>query len=307
MKSELPSFFLNKPPRRSVDSAGAVLRTSFLDKGIHHLAGLIKTTYSQWETANKNGFFQKLDARVKVVFLLFFVIIVSLKRAILPEAIIGGFTFTLVALSRLNLLSFYRRVIFFSFLFGFLIALPSSLNIVTRGEIVIPLFHLSQPYDFWIYHVPESVGITRTGIHAVALLTLRVANSLSLSFLVVYTTPFAEIIRALKSLKVPDPLLMIITLSYKYIFIFAKTLEDIHLATKSKVVEVSDAQARKWVAGRIAFLFRKTRIRCEEVFNAMLARGFTGEISLFAQRKMRKRDLVIGSFLLVIGSLLLAS
>jgi len=137
------------------------------------------------------------------------------------------------------------------------------------------------------------------------MLTLRVFNSLSLSFLVIYTTPFSEMIRALKSLKVPDPFLLIMALSYQYIFIFTKTLEDLHLARKSKIIEGDTAEARNWVAGRMAFLFRKTKGRCEEVFTAMLSRGFSGEIKLYAPRKMKKADMAWASLLFCVGFLFL--
>ena len=123
------------------------------------------------------------------------------------------------------------------------------------------------------------------------MLTMRVINSLSLSFLVLYTTPFHEIMRALKVLKVPDTFLIIITLCYKYIFIFSKTVEDMHLAKKSRIVrELSNTEAREWIAGRIAFIFRKTRLRCEEVFKAMIGRGFSDTIKLYGFRKMRTAD-----------------
>jgi cobalt/nickel transport system permease protein len=305
MKSEIPSFLLSKPRQHSANIADVTSRAPFLDKGIYHLAKLVKTTYIQSETASRDGFFQNLDARIKVLFLLFFVLIVSMKRGLVPEVIIGGFVFILTVVSRLNPLSFYKKVFFFGFIFGFLIALPSALNIITGGEIVIPIAHLSKPYNFWIYHIPATVGVTRPGLEGVAMLTLRVMNSLSLAFLVIYTTPFAKIIRALKSLKVPDPFLMIVTLSYKYIFIFAQTLEDVYLAKKSKIVEVSAAGARNWVAGRIAFLFRKTVVRCEEVYNGMLARGFSGDVMLYTYRKMTKKDIIAGSFLYITGLLLL--
>jgi cobalt ECF transporter T component CbiQ len=305
VKSEIPFFLLTKPHQYSAKTTGAVSRAPALDRGIDHLARLIKTTYVQWETARKEGFFQKLDARVKVLFLLFFIIIVSMKRSLLPEVTIGVFVFALAALSRLNLIAFYKRVMFFGFVFGFLIALPSSLNVITGGDVVIPIVHLPKPYHFWVYHIPETIGITRQGIEVVAMLTLRVINSLSLSFLVIYTTPFPEIIKALKSLKVPDPFLMIVTLAYKYIFVFARTIEDVYLAKKSKTIEVNAAETRNWIAGRMAFLLRKTRVRCEDVFNAMLARGFSGNVSLYPYRKTTKKDLFIGSFLFFIGFLFL--
>jgi cobalt/nickel transport system permease protein len=306
MRSEIPCFLLDKPDRQPPRIAG-VTRTSFLDHGISHIARLIETTYVQQYAAIRDGFFQNLDARIKLLFLLFFILIVSMKRSLVPEVMVGGFVFVLAAISRLNLVLFYRKVILFGFFFGFLIAMPSAINIISGGEVVIPILHLARPYDFWIYHIPGTVGFTRHGLEGVAMLTLRVVNSLSVSFLVVYTTPFAHIIRALKSLKVPDPFLMIITLSYKYMLIFAQTVEGMYLARKGRTIEVNAPESRDWVAGRIAFLFRKTRVKCEDVLDGMLARGFSGEVMLYPYRKMTGGDMAVGSFLLLSGLLLLLS
>jgi cobalt/nickel transport system permease protein len=280
-------------------------RASFLDKSLSHFAALIGTTCVQWNTACQEGFFQKLDARVKVFFLLFFIVIVSLKKSLLPEAAIALFVLLLAGLSHLNLLSLYGRILILSFIFGFLAALPSCLNGITPGDMVLPLVHFSKEHCFWIWCVPETVGITRQGLEGLLMLTLRVFNSLSLSFLVIYTTPFSEIIRALKILKVPDTFLMIIALSYQYIFIFTKTMEDLHLARKSKVIAGDDTEARNWVAGRMAFLFRKTKGRCEEVFTAMLARGFCGEVKFYAPRRIKRVDMAWASLLFCCGILFL--
>ncbi|PIS37265.1 MAG: hypothetical protein CO150_01790 [Nitrospirae bacterium CG_4_9_14_3_um_filter_53_35] len=301
MKSNIPSFLLEKPRLRFPEKTGKVSRPSFLEKGVRQFSKLIRTTYVQWETAKQEGFSQRLDARVKVLFLIFFLVIVSVKKDILPEVLIGAFVFLLAAASKLNLAGFYRRALFFGFVFGFLIALPSSLNIITQGEVMIPLCKLSRPYDFWIYHVPASIGMTREGLLSVALLTLRVVNSISLSFLVIYTTSFPEIIRALKIFKAPDAFLMVLTLTYKSIFIFAQGVEEMHLAKKGRTVGAAASDARTWAAGRMAILFRKTRIRCEEVFMAMQGRGFSGEIVIYAPAKFTVPDLFAGLFFFVIG------
>jgi cobalt/nickel transport system permease protein len=259
-----------------------------------------------WELLSQNGFFQKIDPRIKIFFLMFFIVIVSLKRDLLSELYVWIFVLVLALLSRLNILIFYRRVLFFGFIFGFLIALPSAFNLITKGEIILPIAKLSRPYDFWIYHVPATIGITRQGMLGVAMLTMRVINSLSLSFLVLYTTPFPEMVRALKVLKVPDTFLIIISLCYKYIFLFSKTVEDMYLAKKGRMIrEDSNKKAREWIAGRLAFIFRKTQIRCEEVFRAMVGRGFSDTIKLYGFRKMRATDWASGAFLFSMGLLFL--
>ncbi|GBE00206.1 nickel transport protein NikQ [bacterium BMS3Abin07] len=278
----------------------------FIEKGIHHFAYVIKTGYIQWENASKDHFFQRIDARIKVLFLVFYVIIVSVKKDIPSEALIGAFVFILILISRLNLVGLYKRVLFFGFIFGFLIAFPSAFNVITRGEIIYPVLHLSRPYNFWIYRIPKEIGLTMEGVYGVMMLTSRVMNSLAISFFVLYTTPFPEIIKGLKMLKVPDSFLMIITLSYKYIFIFAGTLADMHLAKKSRLAgQVSNAEARRWIAGRIAFIFKKSRQHYEEIFKAMISRGFSGSIRIYRGKRLHARDWVTGITFFLVGVLIL--
>jgi len=306
MKNKIPSFLLEQTSSAPYTHEKGNVRMSFLEKGIHHLSNVIKTSYIQWETASIDGLFQKIDGRIKVIFLFVYVLIVSILQDIQSEIYLWGFVLVLALLSRLNVIVFYKRVVLLGFFFGFLIAFPSAFNIVTEGEIVFPFIQLSRKYHFWIYQIPAEIGITREGINVAAMLTMRVINSLSIAFLVLSTTPFPDIIKALKILRVPDSFLMIITLSYKYIFIFAKTIEDMHLAKKSRLSrEVNNGDARRWITGRIAFLFIKTRLRCEEIFKAMLSKGFTDEVKLYESRKLNSRDLTTGAVLGIIGVLFL--
>ena len=243
---------------------------------------------------------------MKVIFLIFFVVIVSLKTDILSEAAITLLTFLLVVSSRINLAQFYKKIAGLTFLFGFLVVFPSAFNVVTPGEMILPVIHLSHPYEFLVYHIPEEVGLTRQGLDCVMMLCLRMMNSLAISLLVVYTTPFHRIIKALQVFRVPQALLLVITLSYKYIFIFAKTVESMYLARKSRLVGMArDDEARIWVAGRIAHMFRKSMSRYEEVFRAMVARGFAQEVRLSDIGELTAMDRLSGCFFLLAGIFLL--
>ena len=306
MKNDIPSFLLDTPSALPPKRGGGKVNTSYIDKGIESFAGVIKEGYTQWESASKKGFFHKLDTRIKVVFWLFFIVVISFKKEILPELGIFFTVFALSLLSRINLINFYRKIFLLGFIFGFLISLPSSLNVITHGKVLFPIITLTKPYDFWSYHIPEVIGFTKEGFSVVTMLTLRVLNSLSISFLILYTTPFPEIIKALKILKVPDAFLIIISLAYKYIFIFARIVADMHLAKKSRLAGVVNrSDARNWVAGRIAFIFRKTQLKCEDVFKAMIGKGFSGEIKLYQYQKIAGKDWIVGFFLFTIGSLFL--
>ena len=301
MKNDIPLFLLNTPSSLPPAKGGGKVSLSYLDKGVESFAGILKEGYAQWESASGSGFFYELDTRIKVVFWLFFILVVSLKKDILPELGIFLTVFVILLSSRVNLLAFYKKVFLLGFVFGFLISLPSSLNVITHGKVIFPVIILPKTFDFWRYHIPGVIGFTAEGVSVVSILTLRVINSLSLSFLILYTTPFPEIIKALKVLKVPDAFLIIISLTYKYIFIFARIVSDMHLAKKSRLAGVvKSAEARTWIAGRIAFIFKKTQLKCDEVFKAMIGRGFSGEIKLYRYQKIRGRDWVIGFFLFMV-------
>jgi len=302
MANKIPLFLLIPSSKETTPRGSGKMRLSFLEKGIHHFARVVKEGYIQWECSSRNGFFQKIDARVKILFLLSFILMVSLKKDMVSEVGISIFVFMLVLLSRLNLLQVYKKVLLLGFLFGFLVALPSAFNVITSGEIILPIVNLSRPYQLWIYHLPQEIGITRQGAYGVAMLTLRVMNSLSLSLLILYTTPFHEIIRALKVLKIPNSFLMVIMLCYRYLFILAKTVGEMHLAKKSRVMrEITSTEARGWVVGRVAFMFRKTRLRCEEVFKAMLARGFSDSLQFYGFPAMQKADWAVASLFFCLG------
>lgn len=275
---------------------------TFIDKTIKKIAEIIQSSYAYWEMGGRNGLFQKLDPRLKVVFMVYLIVIISLIRSVYIECAIALFILSLIALSRLNLFHLYKRVIGFAFFFGFLIALPSVFNVVTRGEIILPVATLSRDYQFWIYSIPREIGVTREGAFGAAMLTLRVANSLGISLLIIHTTPFFEIIRALKVFRVPDTFLMIIILTYKYIFIFSKTIEDMYLAMKSRLLgPVDSGMMRGLIAGRIFFIFKKSQMRYEETYRAMMGRGFSGDVALYNFRAFTAADAAAGLVLGAVG------
>ncbi len=306
MSEKIPEFLLARGNPATRQPRPLRRGSSFINKAIERIAEVMKSGIINWELSSRDGLLQRLDARVKILFLVFFIIIVSIKKTAFPEFMIALFTLSLCLASRLNLVSHYRRILLLSFVFGFLIALPSAFNVFAGGTIIIPIMHLAHPYDFWIYHIPAEIGITEEGLSGLSMLTLRVLNSLALSFLVFSTTPFPEIMKALKVFRVPDAFLMTIALSYKYIFIFARTVLDMHLARKSRLLGAErDSESREWIANRMAVMFAKSRHRCEEVYKAMVQRGFTGTITIRGYRSMTSRDWLIGVALLISGVLFL--
>ena len=289
--NSLPKFLTEQPKYAPLKPSHELVRIPFLEKGIHYLARVVQDAYAHWEGAQRDGFLQKLDPRIKVLFLALALVVVSLKRELAPQAGIGIFIFGLFLSARLDILPLYRRILTAGLLFGVLVPLPSILNIFTGGTVIVPLLQLPHDFQHWGIHLPARIGVTREGLFGMALMTLRVSNSVALSLLILHTTAFPSLMKALRVFRVPDSFIAVITLSYKYVFAFTRTVHEMHLAKKSRLVRRLDGkEARRWTAGRIAFLFQRTQNRCEEIFKAMISRGFEHDGVVHTFKKLSGRD-----------------
>jgi len=297
--NKLPDFLLSKEEYRESSSFRRT-STAFIDKTIQKLARLVQLSHQQLHLTQRNSFLSKIAIRTRLLVFLYFILLISFLKPIRSEIIIGIVILVIHIIINNNFIKIYKRIILFTFLFGFLIALPSALNLINKGEVVFPIFRLSNSYDFWIYHIPQDIGFTEEGLRGMYLLTLRVFNSISISFLLINTTSLNDIMKGLKMFRIPDSLLMIITLAYLYIFILANSVAESYLAMKSRIIgHMENKEVQQLIAGRITHIFKMSRRHFEKTFQAMLARGYTGEVVFYQEEKLVLRDyLILGSALL---------
>lgn len=288
----IPSFLTENETVKTTADYGRN-RHKFIDKTIGNTAAFVSSTFFQWQTSRLPGLLQKTDSRIKVVFLLLFVVLISLSSSVLMQLALTILFLLVGLLSRMNVFHLYKKVAVIGFFFGFLIFIPASLNLFTKGEPVFTLLKFSQAHHFWIYILPREISVTREGLMLVSLLTLRVINSVSLVLLIVSTTTFEHLIRSLAFFKVPNIFLLTLTLTYKFIFLLSNTIIESYQAIKMRWWNrgaVKDAE--KIVAGRIGYLFRKSWERHELIYQAMLARGFNGKMNFYSFKKLKQNDYI---------------
>jgi len=301
--NRFPDFLLNK---EEYPDASSYRRTStaFIDKTIQKLASLVQLNHQQMHLTERNAFISKISVRTRLIVFLYFILLISFLKPIRSELIIGMVILTMHLFVNNNFIKVYKRIILFTFFFGFLIAAPSALNLISRGDVLWPVISLSKSYDFSIYHIPQVIGFTKEGLWSMSLLTLRVFNSISISFLLINTTPFNDIIKGLKMFRIPDSLLMIITLAYLYIFILSNLVAESYLVMKSRIIgHMDNKEVQQLIAGRITHIFKMSRRHFEKTFQAMLARGYTGEVVLLQKERMAVTDYIILGTSLMLGLL----
>lgn len=300
---KLPDFLLNKEEYRDAPSYRRT-STAFIDKTIQKLASLVQLNHQQMYLSQRNKLISKISVRTRLIVFLYFILLISFLKPIRSELIISIVIMSMHLFLNNYFIKAYKRIILFTFFFGFLIAAPSSLNLISRGDVLWPIISLSKSYDYWIYHIPQVIGFTKEGLQGMSLLTLRVFNSISISFLLINTTTFNDIIKGLKMFRIPDSLLMIITLAYLYIFILSNLVAESYLAMKSRIIgHMENREVQQLIAGRITHIFKMSRRHFEKTFQAMLARGYTGEVVIYQKERMVVTDYIILGMSLLLGLL----
>ncbi len=286
----IPSFLLENE-NIQFKSIAETKKHTFIDKTIKSAAVFITTTLTQWQFANKTGFFQLLDSRVKTIFLFVYVVFISVSSSITCQILFLLIFILFCIISKVNFLFIYKRAFFFGFIYGFLIFVPASLNIFSKGENAITLFRFSQEHTWWIYTIPKEIAITYEGIYTVFRLTLKVVNAISIVLILMSTTTFERIIKSLSFFKIPKIFLLTITLAYRFIFVLSNTIIETYYAIKMRWWNRNSMiNADEIVTGRIGYLFRKSWERYEIVYQSMIARGFNGKIEFCYFEKLRRND-----------------
>jgi cobalt ECF transporter T component CbiQ len=286
----IPSFLLEKesaingrPPKNR--------NMLFVDKTTKNMAAFLVTSMQQWNASRKKGLLQELDARVKVLFVLAFIILTSLMHSIEAQIALCLFVFILLLVSKVNFISAYGKAAFITLLFGLLMFIPASLNLFSHGRIILPILKFDREHTWWIYTIPTEIGITREGLVIVTRLSLKVFNSVSLAMLLIHTTTFDQIAKALRMLKVPGIFVLTLTMSYKYIYLFSQTVVETYQALKMRWWSRGNrSEANSIIAGRMGYLFRKSWERYELVYQSMVARGFTGNADLVYSANLAAKD-----------------
>jgi cobalt/nickel transport system permease protein len=252
-------------------------RRGFLDKTIVGIGELIQNTLLSEKYASREGFMQGLTARTKIIFMVALVLTASFARRLEVLLILYIILLMLSSVSHIPLSFFIFRVWLFIPLFSAFIVAPAMLNLFTPGD---PLIAIS-----------DGIYITRQGVHAAVFFTMRVAVSVSAVVLVQLVTKWHDLLASLSSLSVPALFILILEMCYRYIILLAEIVTDMHLAKKSRTIEPSSTSAgQKWVGGSMAFLFRKSFALSGHVYNAMVARGYTGEVRSETPTSLNSRD-----------------
>ena len=97
--------------------------------------------------------------------------------------------------------------------------------------------------------------------------------------LLILSTPWTHVLKALRVLRVPVVVVVILGMAYRYIFLLLESARDMLESRRSRMVgELKGPDRRRLAAASVGVLMSKTMQLSGDVYSAMLARGFRGEV-----------------------------
>jgi cobalt ECF transporter T component CbiQ len=257
-----------------------VSRSDLLGSALRSLSRALSHALVSEQIARERGVMQMFDPRVRVIGILALVIAVALlhKIAVVFVVFIGAVALALASVVPMRTLAL--RVWLVVLAFTGIIAFPALF--LTPGE-------------------PLSTGlpITYQGLHTAVMLIARVEVAATLTTVLVLTTPWAHLLKALRSLGIPKEAVMILEMAHRYIFLLAETAMQMFESRESRRVGIlHGTERRHLVSQSVGVLMGKSIDLSHDVFLAMQSRGYRGDVHMLSEQRMTMRDYVaLGAFL----------
>ncbi len=143
---------------------------------------------------------------------------------------------------------------------------------------------------------PLALDASLAGVERFASVLVKSYISVQFAILLTATTRFTDMLAAMRALRIPRLLVVIFSLMWRYLFLFAHEAKTLRIARDSRSADVgpksggSVAWRARVTGGMVGNLFVRGYERSERVYQAMLARGYDGDIRTFALRPLASSE-----------------
>jgi len=243
---------------------------SYIERTIASLIAASERAAIAEQLAFSEGVMQRVDPRVKVAGLFALIFVVAASRRLGVIAALFVIAVVLAAASKVRMRRLAGWVWLPVLFFTGAIALPAIF--LTPGRAV-------------------GLAMTEQGVRAAAFLIGRAEAASTLSALLVLTTPWPWVLKALRIFRCPMVVVAILGMTYRYIFVILQTALEMFEARQSRAVGILPPSERRRLASSAAgVLLSKSVQMSGDVHQAMRSRGFRGEIHLLQDFRARAAD-----------------
>jgi cobalt/nickel transport system permease protein len=238
------------------------------------------------ELSNGDSFIRHLDPRVKIAVVFFFSILaaVAVRMHVLLWLLSLGIL--IVVLARVPLPELFRRLIPVNLLIAFLwLFLPFTF----AGE---PMFSVG------------ALTVTREGVLYATRISIKSNAMMLMLIALVASTPIFTLGHAMHELGVPQKIVHLFFFTYRYIHVMHR--EYVRLVNSMKIrgfTPGNNLHTYRTISYMVGMLLVKSFDRAQRVHNAMLCRGFEGNLYSLSTFSLNGRDVV--SLILMITAVII--
>ena len=280
----IPSWLLKPAQNLPIKSSN---RLNFLRKTIQHISAIFSNELYLSLEANKAGFLQQIDPRCKFIVLLSFILITNFAQSFGLLGILFIISCLYAKLSKILIWRLVKRVWLVIPLFLLICSIPALFNQVVVGKELVVVLTANPLRSIF----PNGLYISDNGAQTVGLLFLRSGISLSFAYVLMVTTPWHDLTKGLSLLKVPVGFILILEMTYRYIFLLSNlALQMSEARFLRSIGKLSHRENRRFLGHAIALLFIKANYLATEIFSAMRLRGYTHKVVSLKTLRLRVTD-----------------
>jgi cobalt/nickel transport system permease protein len=249
----------------------------------------------------RDSWLHRADARPKLVLVVASIVAVGL----LP---VGGYVALAVAWIALVLVAVSARLGAFRLSRGAVIAAPFLLA-------AVPLIFTRPGEPLGTFAIgPLTLTVSGEGLRMFTTIALKSWISVQAALLLTFTTPFHDLVEALRLLRLPRVIVIVVSFMYRYLAVlFGESSRMLRArSSRSAVVAGRGGGPVRWRArvagGMVGALFLRSYERSERVYGAMQARGFDGEFRYLPAQPLGGGSLIaFGLLIAALGAFVLAA
>jgi len=165
-----------------------------------------------------------------------------------------------------------------------LLVIPFSFLLISVLTIAFSIS--TNPSGFWLAQNVNGfvIGIRYPELIKAVHLFFKSLGAISCLYFLALTTPITELITILHKIKVPYIITELMALIYRFIFVFLDTAGTIRRAQSSRLGYISMRSSYRSLSQLFSALLGKVFLKSRELYDAMSARCYTGEIKVLTKK-----------------------
>ena len=220
----------------------------------------------------------------KILFSLLTMCIAIASKAIAIHIIV----FVLMAIATLFLAGIPKKI------YINLLLLPLSFIFLGVMPILILVSNTNVGFVFSVKALNLYFGITNQGINSALIISVRSMAAAACLYFITLTTPLTDIIELLKKSKLPQTIIEIMSLIYRFIFVLIDSSFIIYNSQSARLGYSSIRTSFRSLGKLISMVFIKAYNNSQALYLSLISRGYSGELRVISNEYVINKTNIVG-------------